>query len=218
MGAFIDLKGKRFERLLVLERNGTGNTGQAIWKCLCDCGKEVNVLSDNLKRGKQVSCGCFHKEKISKHGATVNGIKSAEYKVWQEMRRRCADVHSKNYHLYGGRGIKVCDRWLNSFENFLEDMGKRTSPKHSIDRIFNNEDYKPGNCRWATGSEQSINQRIRNTNTSGHKGVSWENRRKKWIAKITLNYKSIHLGTFDNIDDAIFARKQAEIRYHNKPS
>lgn len=217
VGKFIDLKGNRFDRLLVIERSGTGNTGQALWKCLCDCGKEANVLSDNLKRGKQRSCGCLLIESRITHGATSGG-KTEEYKVWQEMRRRCNDEKSNNYHLYGGRGIKVCERWENSFENFLEDMGKRTSPRHSIDRIFNDEDYKPGNCRWATGSEQSINQRIRKTNTSGYKGVSWEARRNSWLAKITLNYKSIHLGNFENIEDAIKARKQAEIRYHNKPS
>ena len=217
MGKFIDLTGQKFERLLVIERSGTGSTGQAIWKCKCDCGKEVNVLSDNIKRGYTVSCGCYHAEKMIKHGHT-KGKKTVEYIAWESMKRRCSDENHPEYHHYGGKGITVCERWIHSFENFLEDMGKKTSKNHSLDRIFGNGNYEPSNCRWATGSQQSINQKIRNTNTSGHKGISWEKRRGSWIAKITINYKSIHLGQFDNIEDAIEARRKAEIKYHNAPS
>lgn len=216
MGKFIDLTGQRFGRLLVTKRNGTGNTGQAVWLCSCDCGKEANVLMDNLRRGKQVSCGCYHLETITTHGATTGKVKTAEYKVWQEMRRRCYDENGAHYKDYGGRGITVCDRWINSFENFLGDMGKRTSSKHSIDRIHNDGDYEPSNCHWATGGEQANNQRMKNTNTSGHKGVSWDKAKNRWIAKIIINYKPIHLGTFKTIEEAVEAREKAEIRYHNK--
>jgi hypothetical protein len=218
VGKFIDLTNQRFGRLLAMERNGTGNTGQANWKCLCDCGKVTNVLGDNLRRGLQVSCGCFHLEKITTHGATKGSKKSIEYKIWQEMRRRCADVHSESFQFYGARGITVCDRWLNSFENFFDDMGKRPSPRHSIDRIYNDDGYSPSNCRWATGTQQSINQRMRKTNKSGYKGVNWSEKRQLWESRITLNYKMIYLGGFKSIEEAAEARKKAEIRYHNRPS
>lgn len=218
MGKFIDLTNNKFGRLLVIERVWAGNSGQALWKCSCDCGKETNILGDNLRRGKQISCGCYLAERRTTHGATVGGKRSLEYQSWSEMRRRCSDTKTDYYEDYGGRGIAVCERWVHSFENFLEDMGKRPSRRHSIDRIYNDGDYEPSNCRWSTGSEQMMNQRLRSTNTSGYKGITWEARRNSWLAKITLNYKSIHLGNFENIEDAIKARKQAEIRYHNKPS
>lgn len=216
MGKLIDLTGQTFGRLTVIERSGTGNTGQAQWKCLCECGKETIVLGDNLRRGKQVSCGCYHSEIMFKHGATVGEKKTQEYVIWCEMKRRCTDNNAEYYKDYGGRGIKVCERWTNSFENFFEDMGKRPSKRHSIDRIYNDGDYEPGNCRWATQSQQSINSRIRSTNKSGYKGITWEARRNSWLAKITINYKSIHLGNFKNLEDAIDARIKAELRYHKK--
>jgi hypothetical protein len=214
MGKFIDLTGQIFGRLTVIERNLETDSKRTPWKCRCECGKETIVLGDNLRRGRQVSCGCYHAEKQLKHGATVGGVKSSEYKVWQEMMRRCNNKKSQYYKYYGGRGVIVCERWLNGFENFIEDMGKRPSPKHSIDRINANGNYEPNNCRWATGSQQAVNQRIRNTNKSGHKGVSWDKRKQSWLATITVNYKRIHLGNFKDIKDAIEERKQAETKYH----
>lgn len=216
MGAFIDLTGQAFGRLTVVRRAGTGNTGQSNWECLCECGKTANVLSDNLRRGKQVSCGCYHLETITTHGHSRKGKITPEYRAWQGMKRRCTDVNHEDYVNYGGRGITVCEQWESSFETFLEDMGKKPSKRHSIDRIFTDGNYEPSNCRWSTHSEQTINQRLRKTNTSGHKGITWETRRNKWLAKITLNRKSIHLGNFEKIEDAIEARNKAEIKYHKK--
>jgi hypothetical protein len=209
MGKFIDLAGERFSKLIVVGRSGTGNTGQSIWLCKCDCGKETNVLSDNLRRGKQVSCGCYLTERRVTHGMT----KTKEYTIWQGLRERCNNPNKFGYKDYGGRGIKVCERWDISFENFYADMGERPSPGHSIDRIDVNGDYKPTNCRWATQSEQNLNRRVGKITSSGHIGVAWNEPRKKWLAYIDMpnDGKRISLGGFTTIEDAINARKKAEI-------
>lgn len=145
------------------------------WICLCDCGKKRSIPSTSLVRGSSKSCGCFR----SKHG----GFGSPEYTVWQNIKRRCyysADISYKNY---GGRGITVCSRWRNSFKNFLEDMGKRPSPKHSIDRINNNGHYSPANCRWATREEQMRNRR--NNKFLEHNGIRLT--QAEWCRKLRID-------------------------------
>jgi hypothetical protein len=120
------------------------------------------------------------------------------------------------YPTYGGRGIKVCDRWLDKdsgFKNFYSDMGDRPSKQHSVDRIDTNGDYSPENCRWVVPIIQSRNKRIQSNNTSGHRGVSYFSDLKKWAAQISVKRKNIVVGYFSNIEDAILARKEAEIVY-----
>lgn len=118
----------------------------------CECGAERVVLNGNLNSGLTRSCGCSIGEQHGKTG-------SHEYMVWKAMKTRCANQNVQNYARYGGRGIQVCDRWLNSFSAFLEDMGTRPSSDHSIDRVNNNGNYEPGNCVWATMKEQQNNKR-----------------------------------------------------------
>ncbi len=130
------------------------------FNCLCECGNETNVLLDNLRNNNTRSCGCYNKEK-SKKQLTTHGLRYHPlYKTWDNMKTRCYNSNYIRYKDWGGRGIKVCDRWLNSFENFLSDMGERPTLKHSIDRIDNNRNYEPSNCRWATPHQQSQNRRI----------------------------------------------------------
>ena len=137
-----------------------------------------------------------------------------EYQVWHNMKKRCNLKSHPDYAEYGGRGVKVCDTWLESFSNFYDDMGNRPTPKHSIDRIDNNRGYSKDNCRWATKLEQNLNQRIRKNNTSGAVGVCVK--RGRWIAQIKVDSKTIFIGGFRNKEDAVKARQKAEIQYWEK--
>ena len=133
------------------------------FNCVCDCGNKWEGQLQVLRNGRTKSCGCYHKEK-SKETQLINHFKhgdsnSFEYKIWKGMKQRCTNPNHKKWKDYGGRGIKVCDRWLVSYENFLMDMGRKPGPEYSIDRINNNGDYEPSNCRWATDSQQMKNRR-----------------------------------------------------------
>ena len=137
--------------------------GVSVWLCRCICGTEREVLELTLKAKTSTSCGCWTIERSIEanktHGETLGGKSSPEYNVWGAMRERCNNPNNSRYSSYGGRGITVCEKWNNSFSNFLNDMGRRPSPKHSIDRIDNNLGYTPDNCRWAIPHKQMTNRR-----------------------------------------------------------
>jgi len=155
----IDLTGKVFGRLIVLGREGSSRSGQPLWRCRCKCGNECVVFGGALRDGRTQSCGCLQRERVSETSTTHGQTHSIEYNTWANMKQRCLNPNASFFSNYGGRGIRVCDRWLHSFENFLADVGPRPSNGHSIDRIDNNGDYEPGNVRWALSSVQQKNTR-----------------------------------------------------------
>lgn len=153
------LTGRRFGRLLVLSRTENSTDGKPMWMCKCDCGKEKPVRAQLLRNGTTTSCGCLNRELTSKRSTTHGKTRTREWQTRHAIKERCLTQSCSSYAHYGGRGIRVCDKWLNSFESFLADMGERPGPGYSIDRIEPDGDYEPGNCRWATVVEQNRNKR-----------------------------------------------------------
>lgn len=164
---FIPMEGTTWGKLTVLRREGKTFDGKATWVCACQCGNQVVLSGKNIRNGNNKSCGCLKAETMLSirqdrvtHGH-AGKKKSPQYQSWGCMIARCTNQNNTGYADYGGRGIKVCDRWL-SFENFLEDMGDRPEGT-SLDRIDNNGNYEPGNCRWVSSEIQARNHR-RNIN------------------------------------------------------
>ncbi|GGF26373.1 hypothetical protein [Hymenobacter cavernae] len=188
----LDLKGQQFGRLTVNEFAGSkrvGNRYRTFWQCECECGQQTEVNTDNLRNGTTQSCGCLHRESTAainyKHGEANY---SKENKTWFGIKARCYNPNAEKYPQYGERGITVCERWLDSYEDFLLDMGRAPTKDHSIERIDVNGNYEPSNCRWATAKEQANNK---TTNVFLElNGVI--KTLAQWAETLGYNYKSFH--------------------------
>jgi hypothetical protein len=187
-----DISGQRFGKLAVIGREYRPGERQAHWRVRCDCGGEAVVRGGRLRNGRQRSCGCDGRERVSAASRTHGRTSDSIFTIWSGMRQRTRNPNSGGYENYGGRGVTMCDRWFDSFEAFLSDMGERPSELHSIERIKNDRGYAPGNCRWATGKEQCRNRRnnhiviyrgksmtLMDACEKGGAGISWHTARNR---------------------------------------
>lgn len=204
--------GDRFGHLTVIELHNDHHFGKS-WLCQCDCGNEVVKNASRLlglnKRNPDKSCGC------SEHTQNRNVVKYPRiYSIWKSIQDRCYIKNRDNYERYGGKGIKVCDEWLDSFDTFLEWALKNGySDDLNINRIDPEKDYEPSNCRWATVFTQQQNRGIFKSNTSGVSGVTYSEKQKHYRAYLTRDNIRKHLGTFNTLDKAKEARLKAEEHY-----
>ena len=156
----IDLTGKTFGYLTVLRRAENNSRGDASWLCRCKCGNEKVILGKSLRSGATVSCGCYHKEVVAKQQTTHGGTKTRLFTIWQNMKRRCYNQNYKFYEYYGGRGITICDEWLNDFVSFRDwAVSAGYNDTLTIDRIDSDGNYEPSNCRWISRKAQVNNCR-----------------------------------------------------------
>ena len=184
----IDITEKRYGRLTVKRLIGKTSYRDTLWECECDCGNKVVVKKGNLLSGNTKSCGCLREENIIKHG----GCNSRLYRVWQAMKRRCLNPKDAEYHNYGGRGITVCNEWLD-FKNFydwaINNGFVEESPKHknTIDRIDVNGNYEPGNCRFVDMKMQSNNTRRNRYITFNENTLTIS----QWAEKLGINRRTL---------------------------
>lgn len=188
----IDMVGKTYGKWYVIKEDGY-LYGRPAFLCRCECGTTQRVSGNEIRRGKTKGCqkckyNIFNNKSYSDY---------PEYTVYNGIKQRCYNINNEKYKDYGGRGIKMCERWLVSFENFYNDMGGRPSNEYSIDRINVDGDYCKENCRWATIKEQNNNRRPKES-----KYICWHKRKCWWQVKV----KDKYVGTFKNIDEAIKAR------------
>ena len=211
-----DETGNRYGRLIVTKEAGRDNHGNVLWKCKCRCGNIKTTSGRRLRLGSVKSCGCYRKEATAKaktihghHGETI-------YYVWGNMKDRCLSKKNKSYKNYGGRGIKICKEWLEFLPFYEWAMSHGYQDNLTIERTDNSLGYSPDNCIFATQQEQSLNKRTYKNSKTGIAGINWKENIKKYAVRIGINNQRIHLGYFANIENAITARKEAELKYWNK--
>lgn len=186
----LNVVGRRFGRLVVLNNCEPVSGTRRRVECRCDCGTVVHVEPRELNKGHTASCGCLHKERVGRASIrthTTHGMSGTpEYESWMKIKARCLRSSDRKYPEYGGRGITICEMWTASFDNFYADMGPRPTPDHTVDRIDVDGDYTPENCRWATSKQQSRNKR-------NHRLVEWRGREvplSQACEEAGVNYRS----------------------------
>ena len=209
MGKLIDLTGEKIGRLTVLYKEIANDGERPRWACLCECGNKKTIASSSLIRGLTKSCGCLRRQELSRMRKIHGMSTTRQYNIWRAMIGRCNNPKHPAFKNYGGRGIVVCPQWRESFIVFWEDMKGGYEDDLTIDRINNDGSYEPGNCTWSTYMEQSHNRRAKVNSKTGICGV-YLSRNGKYKAQIMRNHKKHYLGTFDNPQDAVRARKIKE--------
>lgn len=154
----VDISGQRFGMLVAVKRIAIKPRRGSLWECKCDCGNTKAIFQCQLRQGKTKSCGCFFKKNVGKWNTTHGCSMTKAFRSWMGMIRRCHSEHDAAFARYGGRGIKVCEEWRNSFDAFLRDMGHPPTAKHSIGRIDNDGHYQKDNCEWQTAAQQNANR------------------------------------------------------------
>jgi hypothetical protein len=196
------LIGERFGRLVVIERIPGSGRVPVSFRCRCDCGQIIVRPYSNLRGLRTRSCGCLRRQNTTQMKTTHGGRRLPEYRTWCHIIDRCCNPKSADHYLYGGRGITICERWRNSFSEFLSDVGRRPSPRHSIDRFPNRDgNYEPGNVRWATADQQANNtRRCRFVEFDGNLFTVAQLARALKLNRRNLNY---HLLQGRSVDEAV---------------
>lgn len=202
--------GETFHCLTVVNGPVSDRHGRA-WICKCDCGADRLVSESKLKSGRTKSCGCLQRKLLAARQTRHGRYYEPEFRAWSNMKKRCSDPRFARWY----KDVKVCDRWLASYDDFLADVGRRPTAKHSLDRIDPKGNYEPENVRWVLHNVQARNTRNHCTNKTGVRGVSWSKAKQKWRAAIYVDNKQKHIGYFDSIEGAAAARKAAEERFWN---
>ena len=195
MPIFKDITGQKYGRLTAIKRVAS-RCKQTYFLFRCDCGVEKEIHRTSVTRGVQVSCGCAKIKHGHSHSKREGRGRTLTYQSWESMKYRCSgNVPDRVFKNYAGKGVHVCDRWLD-FSNFLFDMGVRPSKNHTIDRIDSDKSYYPGNCRWVEWHVQNHNRKSISNSSSRFKGVHWCNTRNRWLSKIVIKKNNTYLGSF----------------------
>jgi len=205
MPKFINRAGQIFGRLRVIQEAGRDQNKKVIWRCVCECGTFVQVTAGSLVTGNTTSCGCYLKERITKHG----GWNKSSYNTWRGMMRRCYNKKDKDYYKYGGVGIKVYKKW-HDYPTFANDVGEPVGDQ-TLDRIDPHGSYTPENCRWASLTTQNRNVRMSRRNKSGIKGVLQIG--NGWVAQISAKGVTYRSKLFNTKEQAAQERCSMEKLY-----
>jgi hypothetical protein len=209
MGIKLQLEGKRFGRLVVLKESENRTTHNKVkWICRCDCGAILDTLGASLKGGLTKSCGCLRKETTSVMSKTHGLRQHPLYDVYGGIKARCYNLKNKCYKYYGGRGITMCEYWLESFENFYKDVGASWKKGLELDRIDNDKGYSKGNCRWVTHQQNCHNKGSNLNSASKYKGV-YKAKKSGWYSTVKKEGKKYTFGKFT-------CEKEAALAYNEK--